>query len=161
MLDPNPGLMIWTFITFIALMFVLGKFAWKPLLEALRKREEHVRTSIERAELARQDAERILEENRKQLANAEREAQRILTEGRALGDMLKNEIVEQANQQSRRMVDQAKQEIDRDKEAALSQLRNEVASLAISAAEKILDETLDEQKQRKLVDTYLKGLPKN
>lgn len=161
MLDPNPGLMIWTFITFMALMVVLGKFAWKPLLEALRKREEHVRTSIERAEQARQDAERILEENRKQLANAEREAQRILTEGRALGDKLKHEIVEQANQQSRRMVDQAKQEIDRDKEAALSQLRNEVASLAISAAEKILDETLDEQKQRKLVDTYLKGLPKN
>ncbi|HTK80670.1 MAG TPA: F0F1 ATP synthase subunit B [Bacteroidota bacterium] len=161
MLDPNPGLMIWTVITFVALMAVLGKFAWKPLLEALRKREEHVRTSIERAEQAREDAERILEENRKQLANAEREAQRILSEGRALGDKLKSEIVEQANQQTRRMVDQAKQEIDRDKEAALSQLRNEVANLAIGAAEKILDETLDEQKQRKLVDTYLKGLPKN
>jgi F-type H+-transporting ATPase subunit b len=153
--------MIWTVITFVALMAVLGKFAWKPLLEALRKREEHVRTSIERAEQAREDAERILEENRKQLANAEREAQRILSEGRALGDKLKSEIVEQANQQTRRMVDQAKQEIDRDKEAALSQLRNEVANLAIGAAEKILDETLDEQKQRKLVDTYLKGLPKN
>jgi F-type H+-transporting ATPase subunit b len=161
MLDPNPGLLIWTIITFLALLFVLRMFAWKPLLEALRKREEHVRNSIERAEQAKQDAERILEENRKQLANAEAESHRILNEGRALGDKLKSEIVEQANLQSRRMVEQAKQEIERDKEAALSQLRNEVATLAIKVAEKILDETLDENRQRKLVDAYLKELPKN
>jgi F-type H+-transporting ATPase subunit b len=161
MLDPNPGLLIWTIITFVTLVFVLRMFAWKPLLEALKKREEHVRSSIERAEFAKQEAERILEENRKQLANAEAEAHRILNEGRALGDKLKSEIVDQANQQSRRMVEQAKQEIERDKEAALSQLRNEVANLAIKAAEKILDETLDENRQRKLVDAYLKELPKN
>ena len=161
MLDPNPGLLVWTIVTFVLLVLILRKFAWKPLLEALKKREEHVRSSIERAEQAKQEAERILEENRKQLASAEAEAHRILNEGRALGDKLKNEMVEQANQQSRRMVEQAKQEIERDKEAALSQLRSEVANLAIKAAEKILDETLDENRQRKLVDAYLKQLPKN
>src|SRR5258706_11449532 len=115
MLEPNPGLLVWTIVTFVALMIVLRAFAWKPLLEALKKREEHVRTSIERAEQAKQEAEHILEENRKQLASAEAEAHRILNEGRALGDKLKNEIVEQANQQSRKMVDQARQEINRDK----------------------------------------------
>ena len=161
MLEPNPGLIIWTVVTFVLLAFILRKFAWKPLLDSLHKREEHVRQSIERAEQARQDAERILEENRKQLANAEAEAHRIMNESRALSEKLKNELLEQANRESRRMVEHAKQEIDRDKEAALVQLRTEVASLAIKAAEKILDETLDENKHRKLVDAYLKGLPRN
>lgn len=161
MLTPNPGLIIWTILTFLVLLALLRKFAWKPLLESLHKREEHVKMSIERAEQAKQDAERILEENRKQLSRAESEAQRILGEGRVLGEKLKNEIVEQANQQSRRMVEQAKQEIERDKEAALSHLRSEVASLAIKAAEKILDENLDQAKQSKIIDAYLKELPKN
>ena len=161
MLDINPGLIAWTILTFVLLVIVLRAFAWKPLLEALHKREEYVRHSIERAEQAKQEAEHILQENRKQLANAEAEAQRILAEGRALGDKLKNEMLEQANQQSRKMLEQAKQEIERDKEAALSQLRGEVANLAIKAAEKILDETLDENRHRKIVDAYLNTLPKN
>lgn len=161
MLEINPGLAIWTIVTFVLLVIVLRSFAWKPLLEALNKREEHVRSSLERAEHAKQEAERILNENRIQLAKAESEAQRILTEGRALGEKLKNEIVDQANQQSRRMIDQAKHEIERDKDAALSELRSEVASLAIKAAEKILDETLDENRHRRIVDAYLKDLPKN
>ncbi len=161
MLEINPGLILWTIVSFVGLAIVLGKFAWKPLLEALHQREEHVRSSIERAEQAKQEAERLLEENRKQLARAEEEAQRILSEGRTLGEKLKNEIVEKSNQQSRKMIEQAKLEIERDKEAALSQLRGEVANLAIQAAGKILDETLDENKHRKIVDAYLRELPKN
>ncbi len=161
MLNPNPGLIIWTIITFVLLLILLKKFAWKPLLEALQRREESVRNSIERAERAKQEAERLLEENRKQLERAGHEGQRILNENRALAEKLKEEIVDKANQQSRHMVEQARQEIERDKEAALIQLRGEVATLAVQAAGKILDETLDEHKHRKLVDTYLKGLPKN
>ena len=71
MLNPNPGLILWTIFTFLILLVILRKFAWKPLMESLHKREETVRSSIERAETARQDAERLLEENRKQLARAE------------------------------------------------------------------------------------------
>jgi len=161
MLNPNPGLVIWTIITFILLLIVLKKFAWKPLIEALQKREETVRSSIERAEQAQREAEKLLEENRKRLAQAEQEGNRILNESRALADKLKEEMIEKANQQARRMIDMAKQEIDRDKEAAILQLRDEVADLAIKAAGKIIDETLDESKHRKLIDSYLKNLPKN
>lgn len=161
MLSINPGLIIWTIITFVILLVVLRKFAWKPLLDALHRREDHVRSSLERAEHAKQEAERLLEENKRRLARAEEESHRILNENRALGEKLKSEIVEKANQQSRRMIEQAKQEIERDKDAALAQLRGEVANLAISAAEKILDETLDAQKHRKLIDGYLRDLPKN
>jgi len=161
MLDVNPGLIVWTIVTFVLLVIVLRVYAWKPLLSALQQREEHVRSSLERAEQARAEAERILEDNRKQLANAGAEASRILAEGRSLGEKLKNELLEQANRQSRKMIDQAKQEIDREKDAALEKLRSEVASLAIGAAEKILDETLDENRHRKIVDGYLRDLPKN
>ena len=161
MLSINPGLIIWTIITFVVLLVVLKKFAWKPLLDALHRREETIRTSLERAEQARSDAERLIEENRKQLARAEEQSQHAIDEGRQFAEKLKSEILEKANDQSRRMLEQAKQEINRDKEAALVELRNEVASLAILAAGKILDETLDEHRHRKLVDSYLKQLPKN
>ena len=161
MLEPNPGLVVWTIVTFALLVLILRKFAWRPILESLHKREEHVRTSIERAEQAQQEAERLLEEHRRQIAQAEQEGHRILNESRALGDKPKQEIVDSANQQSRRIVEQAKQEIERDKDAALSELRGEVASLAIQAASKILDETLDEDRHRKIIDSSLKGLPKN
>lgn len=161
MLDPNPGLIIWTIVSFLLLLFILRKMAWKPILEALRRREENVRNTLDKAEQARSEAARLLEENRKQLAQAEKEGQRILSESRSLAEKLKEDIVQNANQQSRRIVDQAKEEIERDKEAALIQLRQEVASLAINAAEKILDETLDANRQRKIVDAYLKELPNN
>jgi F-type H+-transporting ATPase subunit b len=161
MLDPNPGLIIWTIVTFVLLLVVLRKFAWRPLLDALTKREEGVRGALERAERAREEAERLLEEHRKQVARSEAEAHRILAEGRALGEKLKHEIIEQANAQSRKLTEQAKQEIERDKDAALAALRGEVASLAIKAAEKILDETLDEKRHRAIVDSFMNNLPKN
>jgi F-type H+-transporting ATPase subunit b len=161
MLDPNPGLIVWTVITFVALLVVLRKFAWKPLLKALHDRETSIRGTLEHAESAKAEAERILEENRRVLAKAGEESQKILGEGRALGEKLKQEIVDQANQQSRRMVDQARLEIERDKDAAIAQLRGEVAALAIQAAGKILNESLDEKKHRTLIDESLSRLPKN
>lgn len=161
MLDPNPGLILWTIVTFLVVAFLLKKFAWKPLLQSLQQREEGIQHAIERAEQAKHEAEQLLEENRKQLARAEHEGHRLLTEARVLAEKLKSEIVESAQQQSRRVIDQAKQEIDRDKDAALLQLRGEVANLAIQVAEKILGETLDDNKQRTIVDRYLKELPKN
>ncbi|TAK54764.1 MAG: ATP synthase F0 subunit B [Bacteroidetes bacterium] len=161
MLEINPGLVVWTAITFLLLAFVLKKFAWKPLLQALEKREEHIHTSIERAEQAKAEAERLLEEHRKQVANAEAEAHNIIKESRALAQKLKSEMEEAAKRQSLMMIEQAKQEIERNKDAALAQLRGEVADLAILAAGKILNETLDANKHRRLVDDVLQSLPKN
>lgn len=161
MLEPNYGLVAWTIITFVLLVLVLRSIAWRPLLDALHKREEHIRGSIERAEQAKVEAEKLLDEHRSRLAQAESDVQRLLNEGKSLGEKLKDEIVVKANQQSQRMINQAKQEIERDKDAALSQLRSEVADLAIRATEKILDESLDEPRQRKIIDTYLKELPRN
>jgi len=160
MLDINPGLIVYTIITFILLLFILRKFAWSAIVGALETREQGIRAALDSAEQARAEAQRILEENRKQLGKAEDEARRILNENRALAEKLKSEIVDQANQQSRKMLDQARQEIERGKDAALQQLRGEVANLAVIAAGKIINETLDVQKHQKLIDETLRTLPR-
>jgi F-type H+-transporting ATPase subunit b len=160
MLQINPGLILWTIITFLLLLFILKRIAWKPLLGALTAREERIRASLDQAEQARRKAEQLLEENRKQLAQAEEQSQRILKEGRAMGEKLKTEIIERANVSARGMVEQAKDEIQRAKDAALQQLRTEVADLTIAATGKLLDANLDTAKQRQLVDAAIKEINK-
>jgi F-type H+-transporting ATPase subunit b len=161
MLDLNPGLIIWTAITFLILLFLLRKIAWKPLLNALQSREEKIQSSLERAEKAKEEAERLLEENRTNLQGAEDQAHQVIREGRAVAEKLKNEILEKANASSRRMIEQAKEEIQREKDVALAELRREVVDLAIQVASKILGEELDERHHRKVVEDFLRELPKN
>jgi len=161
MFDINPGLMVWTIVTFILLAFVLGKYAWKPLLKSLHDREDAIRDALDQSEKARAEAAELLKQNEKNMARADEEYQKALREGKALAEKLKEEIVTKARQQAQQELQHAKEEIQRDIEAAKLQLRNEVADLAIKAAEKILDENLDPAKQKKLVDSVLNQLPKN
>ncbi len=161
MLEINPGLIIWTIITFVMLLVILRAVAWKPLVDALQKREQGIRDALKNAEDARKEAERLLAENKIAMAKANEETSRILKEGRELAEQMKNEIVAKAHESAKTMMGQAKDEIAREKETALLQLRNEVADLAVSAAEKIIDETLDAAKQKKIVDSVLNRLPKN
>lgn len=158
MLEINPGLIFWTIVTFIAVMAVLSKVAWKPLLHALTSREEQIRTALQQAEEAQVEAKKLLEENKRQLAQAEAHAQQAMREGREMGEKLKSEIMEKANTSARAMVEQAKDEIRRERDAALQQLRGEVADLAVAAAGKIIDANLDVNKHRQLVDNVIKDI---
>lgn len=160
MLEINPGLILWTILTFVVVLVILRFTAWKPLLAALTAREEKIRTSLEEAEHARAESQRLLEENKHQQAQAEAQAQKILAEGRAMGERVKAEILERAQASSQHMIDQAKAEIQREKEQALVQLRTEVADLAIQAAGKVLEAELDASKHRALVDATIKNLSK-
>lgn len=161
MLEINPGLVIWTIITFLLLLALLKKFAWKPLLNALEKREERIRSSIERAEKSAQEAEQLALENRKKIEEAEIRSATIIKEARELGEKMKNEILDKAHHQARHILEQAKAEIEREKEAALLRLRGEVADLAILAAKKVIGNSLNDEINRKLIDAYLNELPKN
>lgn len=161
MLELNPGLIFWTIITFIAVLVILKRAAWKPLVQALVSREEKIRTALDDAERAQQEAQRLLEEHKRQIARAEVESQRIIKEGREMGEKVKAEIVEKANASARNLIDQAKDEIRREKESALTQLRTEVADLAIGVAAKLIDQNLDTAKQRQLADAAIKELQSN
>jgi len=160
MLEINPGLIVWTIITFVVALIILRVAAWKPILAVLTQREEKIRGQLDQAERAQKEAQRLLEENRRQLAEAGEQSQRVLREGRQAAEKLKSEIVEKANASARTMIDQAKGEILREKDSALQQLRTEVTDLAIGAAGKILDANLDTPKQRKLVDAVIKDMDK-
>jgi F-type H+-transporting ATPase subunit b len=161
MLDINPGLIIWTIITFVLLLFVLKKLAWKPLLQALTAREERIRESLEQAEHARHEAQRLIEENKKQMTQAQGEFQRMMREAREEADALRAKRKQEAEAEARKIVEQGKMEIEREKETALVQLRNEVADLALRAAERILDEELDGKRHKKVIDDALRELTKN
>lgn len=160
LLDVNPGLIFWTIITFLILLFILKKTAWKPILQALKEREDNIRASLEKAEQARKEAEEILEKNRKNLSEAEEQVKKIIEEGREYASKIRNEIISRANVEAQKLLENAKQEIENKKQEALIELKGIVADLSIQAAEKILEETLDKEKHKKLVEKLIQNLPK-
>lgn len=161
LLEPNAGLVFWKTLVFGSLLFLLYKFAWKPITGALSEREETIDSSIKRAERALAEARQIQAENEKARREAEQEAQRVLRDARAAADRVRSDEVEKTRAEIRHMKEQAEADIEREKQSALDELRDEVAELAIRAAEKILDENLDATRQRKLVDRFIERLPRN
>lgn len=160
LLDINPGLIFWTIITFLILLFILKRTAWKPILQALAEREENIRASLEKAEQARREAELILQENSRRLAETEEQVKKIINEGREYSNKLRAEILEKANQEAKRMIDLAQQEIERKKEEALDELRDVVSELSIQAAEKILEKSIDKEENKKIVEKLIQNISK-
>jgi F-type H+-transporting ATPase subunit b len=155
MLEINPGLTIWTFIIFLLLLLVLAKTAWKPLLASLKTREQAIADSLSRAEQARADAERMIAENKLERQRAEEEVQKALREGRLYAEQMRRDLVEKAKGEAERMLAQARAEIQRDTQHALTQLRSEVADLAVMATGKLLDENMNEERHRKVVNKMI------
>lgn len=159
MFEINPGLIIWTVVTFVCLALVLRKFAWGPMLKALSAREHGIRDALQQAEKARADAAELIRENQRRMTSAEEEYQKMMREGKAQAEKLKEEILAGARREGQQAVDRARDEIQREFEAAKKELRSEVANLAIKAAEKLLEENLDTAKQKKIVDQFIGRLP--
>jgi F-type H+-transporting ATPase subunit b len=155
-LDIQSGPIIWTLINFFLLLLILRAVAWKPIIKALETRESAIGDALNRAEKAQAEAERVLAENQRVMQRAEEESQKVLRESREYAERLQNEATHKAQEEGRRILDQARQEIERSKQQALNELRGEVASLAVGGAEKILRESLDNDRQKRVVDEYLK-----
>ncbi len=158
MLQLEPGMMIWTWITFFALFFILARVAWKPLLTAVNKREKTISESLKKAEEAKSEAQNLLEEQEKRLTQAQGEIQKIMKENKDLAEKMKNEMIENARSEVQKLRDKAHADIEREKESAISELKHQVADLAIQAASKIIEQNLDADKHRKLINDYIKGL---
>jgi len=161
LLDVNPGLIIWTIVTFLILLFILKKVAWKPILSALDQREKDIKDSLEKAEKAKDDAQRILDENQANLAKAEEESKKIIEQSRSYAENLKEQMLKESKEQSKKIIEDAAEEIDRKKDSAFEELKNEVAKIAVTAAEKIMKQNLDADKNKHIVDSYLKDVMKN
>jgi F-type H+-transporting ATPase subunit b len=159
MLEINPGLSIWTLIIFGFLLILLSKIAWKPILASLKRREEAIADSLSKAEHARSNAEKLIAETEHQRKLNEDQLHKQLREGKEYAERMRSELSQKAQEEAKKMLDQAKAQIERDTQIAIAQLRNEAADIAISAAGKLLDESMTDDKHRKVVEKFISELP--
>jgi F-type H+-transporting ATPase subunit b len=157
----DPGLIVWTLVNFGIFLLILLKFGTKPIINALTARENSIKESIESAENARDEAKKLMLQSEEKIANAQKEMMEIISKGREQSEKLIQKATEEADAIRRQKVEDAQREIERSKDIAIKQLRNEVADLVIGATEKILEETLDKDKHMKMIDKYIEKLPNN
>ncbi|MBE0430024.1 MAG: F0F1 ATP synthase subunit B [Thermoleophilia bacterium] len=155
MISPEPGLAIWTIITFLILFVVLRKFAFGPVQNLIDKRRDTIEESIRAAEETRKEAERMLAEYRESIAQAKYEAEEIIERAQKVGESTKSEIVNQAKVQARKEVDDARDQIQRETRKALQEIRDQVADLAVLAAGKVTAGSITTDDHLRLVDEAL------
>jgi F-type H+-transporting ATPase subunit b len=153
--DINTGLSTWTLLVFAGLVFILGKFAWGPILEAVDAREKGIQSAIDQAAEQNAEAAKLLDEHRAQLADARRQANELIAEGRAAGEHVRKEVEEKARAEAQGIIDRARAEITRERDAALDVLRKESVELALAAASRLMNEKFDSAKDRELAERYL------
>lgn len=158
LLNPNPGLIFWTALTFLIVLLILKKTAWGPIISMLEEREKGIQSAIDRAHTAKEEAESILKKNQELLARADAEADRLIREGKEYAEKVRSELSEKAQIESQKIIASAKEEIEQEKRRALDVLRNEVADMAVKGAEKIIRSVLDAEKQKTVVDDMIKEL---
>ena len=154
--DFSFGLFFWQTLIFLLLVFLLRKFAWKPILDAVNEREEGIKNALLSAEIAKRDMQNLKSDNEKLLAEARVERDVILKEAREIKDKIVSEAKEEAQVQAGKMIEQAKAAINSEKNAAMAELKNQVSTLSIEIAEKVLrSELADKASQTKLVEKML------
>ena len=159
MLEINPGLSIWTLIIFGLLLVLLTKLAWKPILNSLKLRENAISDSLSKAEQARSEAEKLIAETERQRKLNEEQLQKQLREGKEYAERMRSELAQKAQEDAKKMLDQAKAQIERDTHTAIAQLRDAAADLAVAAAGKLIDESLNDDKHKKIVEKFISELP--
>ena len=158
LLQPRAGLMIWTVAIFFVLMFLLSRFAFKPLYAAVEAREKALEEAIEGAKRDRAEAQRFLAQQKEQLDAARAEAQKIVADSRVTGEKLRADMVEQTKHQQHDMIEQARRTIEGERDAAIAQMRRETIDLAIAGASRVIEQNLDSDANRRIVESYLASI---
>lgn len=159
LLTPSGGLMFWTLLIFLVLLFVLSRAAFKPMLAAVEAREKSLEEAIANAQADREAAAKLLAEHRSQLENARNEAQKLIVEGRSVGEKIRAEMVEETRTQQQEMLERARREIEGEKQRAIADLRREAVDLAIAGAGKVIEKNLDDASNRQIVEKFLASVP--
>ena len=156
LITPGFGLVFWTAITFIFLLVILGKFAWKPILDTINEREEGIKNALHSAEIAKRDMQNLRSDNEKLLAEARSDREAMLKEAREIKEKMISDAKAEAQVAGQKMIEQAKAAIESEKNAAMAELKNQVSSLSLEIAEKVLrDELSNKESQTKLVEKML------
>ncbi|MCK6639718.1 MAG: F0F1 ATP synthase subunit B [Bacteroidia bacterium] len=159
---PDTGLVIWMSITFLIVLFILKKFAWKPILKGIHDRESSIENALKAAENAKAEVANLKAENERILADARAERDNMIREARELRESMISEAKNKAKAEGEKMLTAARESIQNEKMAAITDLKNQVAQLSIDIAEKIIARELSsENKQKELIGDLLKEVKLN
>jgi F-type H+-transporting ATPase subunit b len=162
LLSVSYGTVFWATVAFLVVAFLLKKMAWGPILKSLDERSQGIENALNEAELARQEMSKLQAGNEQLLREARDERDRILVEAKALKDSIVNEARNKATEESTRIITAAHQEIDNQKKAAITELKNQVATLSVDIAEKLTREKLsDSEKQKALNESLIAEIRSN
>jgi F-type H+-transporting ATPase subunit b len=156
----NAGVMFWTLIIFALLAIVLAKFAFPPILGYAAAREQRIQDALDEARKQREEAERLLEQQRAELADARTQAQQFIAEGKQAAERVREDMISRARTEGEEIVARATQDIARERERAVESLRREAVDLAIAAAGKLVGQRVDTNEDRRIVSDYLKSMDK-
>ena len=159
---PSIGLIFWTSLVFIILLFLLGKFAWKPILSSVKERETKIESALEASKKAREEMAALKSQNEDLRKEALVERDALLKEAREMKDKIVAEAKNTAKEEGERIIESAREVITNEKMAAVTEIKNQVATLSIEIAEKIVKEKLStDEKQKTLVDGLVKEINLN
>jgi F-type H+-transporting ATPase subunit b len=162
LVKPSIGLIFWMAVSFSIILFILKKYAWKPILGMIKEREESIENALAAAEKAKEEMKALQSNNERILAEARAERDTLLKEAREMKDKIIAEAKGQATKEGERLLKSARENIQNEKMAAITELKNQVATLSIEIAEKILKSELStDEKQKTLVNTLLKDVNLN
>jgi F-type H+-transporting ATPase subunit b len=156
LVQTDPGLFIWTIVTFLVLLALLAKFAWRPLLLALDTRQNSIRKSLDDAQQAKQELERLNSESAQIVARARQDADAIITQSRSDGERLREEIRQKARAEADLIVKNAERQIQMETSRALEQIRHEAVELSVMIASKIIQRNLTKEDNQRLIDDALR-----
>jgi F-type H+-transporting ATPase subunit b len=154
----EPGLIIWTWLVFIVLFFLLRKYAWPPIVRLTEEREKLIAKQLKEAGQANADAMAALEEHKQLLAGAKDEAHKLINEAKGLASKEREHMLAQAREEQQQVLERAKREIAVERERAVAELRRTAVDLSLAAASKLIEQRLDSDADRKLVEEYLDTL---
>jgi F-type H+-transporting ATPase subunit b len=155
LIQVTPGLMFWTIVCFLVVLFVLKKYAFGPIQQQIDQRRERIESAITEADNARAEARNLLEEHKKLIGQAKTESEEILAEARRVADAQRERVREETEEDRQRRLEETKRQIEQATVQALGQIRQEVGQLSLLAAEKITRKSLNEEDQKRLIDEAL------
>ena len=158
LIQVTPGLMIWTIVCFLVVLYVLKRFAFGPIQKTLDDRRERIRQAIDEADHAREEARSLLEEHRKLIGQAKSEAEEILAEARKVGDAQRERVREETEADRQRRLEETRRQIESETKRSLDRIRTEIADLTLVATARVTGKVLDAEDQRRLIDEAIAEL---
>lgn len=159
---PELGVIFWTLLSFFIVFFVLRKYAWKPIMNMLKERDQSIEQALNSADNARKEMQKLESKNEELVKEAKRERETLLKEAKETQTKIISEARDSAKGEASRMIDKARKEIRAEREAAFAEMKNEIVGYAVDIAEKILRQELqDKDKQTEIAEKYLSDIKKN